>query len=106
MCSSPRRSARFRCATAPSTTTTDFDRVGSSVRDWLRRITGLGPFTAPFNVSGHPAVSLPLGESAAGLPIGVQLVAARGAEGLLLGVAAQLEQAMPWRDRRPSIWAG
>ena len=83
-----------------------FDRVGSSVRDWLRRITGLGPFTAPFNVSGHPAVSLPLGESAAGLPIGVQLVAARGAEGLLLGVAAQLEQAMPWRDRRPSIWAG
>jgi len=83
-----------------------FDSPGSSVRDWMRRITDYGPFTAPFNVSGHPAISLPLGESVEGLPIGVQLVAAAGAEGLLLSVAAQLEQAMPWAQRKPPIWAG
>ena len=83
-----------------------FDTPQSSMRDWMRRITDYGPFTAPFNVSGNPAISLPLGESAEGLPIGVQLVAAVGGEALLLGVAAQLEQAMPWKDRLPSIWAG
>jgi amidase len=83
-----------------------FDSADSSVRDWMRRITDYGPFTAPFNVSGHPAISLPLGESVEGLPIGVQLVAAAGAEGLLLSVAAQLEQAMPWAQRQPPIWAG
>ena len=83
-----------------------YDSPESSVRDWMRRITDYGPFTAPFNVSGHPAISLPLGESVEGLPVGVQLVGAVGAEGLLLSVAAQLEHAMPWIQRQPSVWAG
>lgn len=80
--------------------------AGGSVRDWLRRILEYGPFTAPFNVSGHPAISLPLGQSREGLPIGVQLVAAVGREDLLLQVAAQFEEAMPWRDRQPPVFAG
>jgi amidase len=63
-------------------------------------------FTSPFNISGQPAVSLPLSWNAAGLPIGVQLVAAYGREDLLVRVAAQLEEAMPWRERRPPVWAG
>ncbi|WP_087102005.1 amidase [Nocardiopsis sp. JB363] len=72
-----------------------------TVRSWLREIYRHGPFTAPFNVAGNPAISLPLAQSPEGLPIGVQLVAAHGREDLLIEVAAQLEQAVPWRDRRP-----
>jgi amidase len=83
----------------------DYDNPEYSVRDWLRRIFEYGPFTAPFNVSGHPAISLPLGESREGLPIGVQLVARRGREDVLIRVSAQLEQAMPWSDRQPSVFA-
>lgn len=62
-------------------------------------------FVQPFNVSGQPAISLPLGWSQDGLPLGVQLVAAPGREDLLLQVAAQLEAEMPWKDRIPPIHA-
>jgi amidase len=58
-------------------------------------------FTVPYNVSGQPAISLPLYWSKDGLPIGVQLVAAFGREDILFRVAAQLEKAMPWAHRRP-----
>jgi amidase len=57
-------------------------------------------------MTGQPAVSLPLGVSSDGLPIGVQLAAQALREDVLLRVAAQLEEAMPWADRRPAVCAG
>jgi len=64
-----------------------------------------GAFTLHFNLSGQPALSLPLHWTADGLPIGVQLVAAAGREDLLLRVGSQLEQARPWAAQLPPLHA-
>ena len=78
-----------------------YDDPRHTITSWLRTLFDYGPFTAAFNSSGHPAISLPLAHSRSGLPIGVQLIAAYGREDLLLRIAAQLEQAMPWKHRTP-----
>jgi len=62
-------------------------------------------FTAPFNVTGQPAISLPVGSSAAGAPIGVQLVGRSGQEEILLALAAALEEDLPWAARVPPVHA-
>ena len=88
-------------------------RVGHLVdgdeRTLTKRLAAVTPFLPQFNVSGQPAISVPLGTSegmsAQGLPIGVQLVAAPGREDVLLRVAAQMEQAAPWSDRRAGVAA-
>ena len=69
-------------------------------------VSGLGSaFTRPLNVTGQPAISLPLGWPDDGLPRGVQLVADYGREDLLIGVAGALESALPWSHRRPPLIA-
>ena len=63
------------------------------------------PFTPSFNITGQPAISVPTATSSDGLPIGIHLVGAFGREDLLIRVAAQIETATPWIDRRPAVHA-
>ncbi|MCU1375803.1 MAG: nylA [Actinomycetia bacterium] len=84
-------------------------RIGelAPLADLATMAPGLGArtaYTAAFDASGQPAISLPLHQSGAGLPIGIQLVAATGGEDVLLRVAAQLEAALPWADRTPPLF--
>ncbi|MEO8448407.1 MAG: amidase family protein [Gemmatimonadota bacterium] len=72
---------------------------------WFDKVFAEVPFTALFNLTGQPAVSLPLAQSKGGLPIGIQLVARYGREDVLFRVAHRLEEALPWKDRRPAIYA-
>lgn len=74
---------------------------------WVRKLFGeYAPFTAMFNITGQPAISLPLAWSDADLPIGVQLVGRYADEATLLRLASQLEQLFPWAARIPPIAAG
>ena len=69
--------------------------------------TGYTPWTSIWNLTGWPAISLPLHRHAVDgvvLPVGVMLGGRHGSEETLLAVAAQLEQACPWRDARPPVW--
>ena len=61
------------------------------------------PFSPIFNLTGQPAISVPAGFGADGLPLSVQLVARHGGEDLLYALAGQLESAAPWADRRPEL---
>jgi amidase len=82
-----------------------FDDSGPEPIRTIERGVLTAAFTAILNATGQPGISLPLHRSDEGLPIGVQLVAAYGREDLLIRVAAQLEQARPWADRAPPLFA-
>ena len=83
-----------------------FDDSGPDPLAAIERARKTAIFNALFNATGHPAISIPLYETDEGLPTGVQLVAPQGREDILIRVAAQLEQALPWANRRPPVWAG
>jgi amidase len=70
----------------------------------FERQKGFTPFTAVYNVTGQPAVNLPLYWTGAGLPIGVMLAGPMGGEGLLISLSAQVEAARPWKDRHSPLW--
>jgi amidase len=70
----------------------------------MRRGLMLYPYTQVFNFTGQPSISLPLGESKDGLPIGMLFTARYADEATLIRLAAQLEKEAPWRDRRPKVW--
>lgn len=73
-------------------------------RGWLANVlanAGRSPFAAPWNLAGYPALALPAGRHPTGTPIGAQLVAAAGGEGLLLSLARQVEELQPWPRHAP-----
>ncbi len=69
----------------------------------IARILEIAPFPVPFNATGQPAVSLPLHWSPVNLPVGVQFVGRLGHDAMLLHLAARLEEASSWFDRRPTL---
>jgi amidase/6-aminohexanoate-cyclic-dimer hydrolase len=72
-----------------------------SIADWTAEITAFSPYTALYNITGQPAMSVPLGWSVTGLPIGMMFAGRYGFEAGLFALASQLEQAAPWAQRRP-----
>jgi amidase len=79
-----------------------FDEVGPAGN--FERQKQFTPYTALYNMSGQPAVSVPLHWSGDGLPIGVMLAGRMGEEATLISLSAQLESARPWKDKHPAIW--
>ena len=77
------------------------DMMLDDVDEYWRRVFTFSPFTVWFNLTGQPAMVLPLGTSPERLPIAVQCVARFGDEATLFRLAAQLEAARPWIGRRP-----
>ena len=63
------------------------------------------PWTSFANVSGLPAITLPVAQTAEGLPMGVQLVGRPGGEDVLLAIGAQLERRLAWQARHPAAWS-
>jgi Asp-tRNA(Asn)/Glu-tRNA(Gln) amidotransferase A subunit family amidase len=79
------------------------DMMLDDVDEYWRRVFTFSPFTVWFNLTGQPAMMLPLGTSPEGLPVAVQVVARYGDEATLFRLAAQLEAARPWIGRRPAV---
>ncbi|MEX2480309.1 MAG: amidase [Gammaproteobacteria bacterium] len=84
--------------------TLDQNAIGVDAREWSRQVFDWIPFTPLCNTTGQPAISLPLSWSPDGLPIGMQFAGRLNDEATLIRLAAQLEQAQPWADRKPPVW--
>lgn len=80
-----------------------FTETGGPAEDFARQ-KRFSPYCAAYNVTGQPAISLPIGETADGLPVGAMLAASVGEDALLLAVASAVELVRPWRDRHPALW--
>jgi amidase len=79
------------------------DMASDDVDEYWRRVFAFSPFTVWFNLTGQPALTLPLGSPAGALPGAVQLAARHGDEATLFRLAAQLETSRPWFHRRPAL---
>lgn len=94
------------CAVEPRPLGTyDPDQTGATADTLVEQLAPHETFTALFNATGLPAMSLPLHQSPSGLPLGMQFAARFGDETTLFRLASALEQAHPWSSRRPTIHA-
>lgn len=82
------------------------DMMMDDLEEYWRRVFHFSPFTVWFNLTGQPAMMLPLGQSDDGLPLAVQLVGRYADEATLIRLGAQLEAARPWFDRKPALAQG
>ncbi len=88
----------------PAPSVGHLDPVNVEPREFNKRQGRAFNFTPPYNMTGQPSLSLPLGISPDGLPIGMMFTARYADEATLFRLAAQLEEARPWSDRHPPIW--
>ena len=96
--------AKFQDLVARSGSTLPL-RLPGLLEQTLERVFGFAPFTMVANYTGQPSMNVPLHWNGAGLPIGTMLTGRFGEDATLLRLAAQLEKAHPWRDRRPPVHA-
>jgi Asp-tRNA(Asn)/Glu-tRNA(Gln) amidotransferase A subunit family amidase len=82
------------------------DMMMDDVEEYWRRVFSFSPFTVWFNITGQPAIVVPLGQTADGLPLSVQLVARYGDEATLFRLASQIEAVRPWFERKPALAGG
>jgi amidase len=75
------------------------EEIAKTLFDWI-------PYTPLFNLTGQPAMSVPLHWTPEGLPVGAMFAARLGEDATLFRLAAQLERAQPWATRRPAVWSG
>jgi aspartyl-tRNA(Asn)/glutamyl-tRNA(Gln) amidotransferase subunit A len=97
---------RFDFLLTPTTAVGPFAAAGPPPREIDGEsvsVLGWMPFTYPFNLTGQPAVSVPAGVTADGLPVGLQIVGRRHADRTVLAAAAAYEAARPWSARRPAL---
>jgi amidase len=103
-----RQTGRFEVVLSP-TVASEALQLGAlsassgDLASFLPRVFAFAPFTSMYNVTGQPAVSLPIAQGPTGLPIGLQLAAAPGREDLLIRLAAQLEVATDWPARQAAV---
>ena len=84
----------------------DANDASLDAQGWYDRLFNHAAYTALYNMTGQPAISLPLTTDSEGMPLGMQFVSRFGAEDILLRLAAQLEQALPWAGRHPAVHVG
>ena len=91
--------------TKPPVKIGEIDMSSNDVRTYIERLSSYSCFTGLYNQTGQPSISVPLGFSKLDLPIGSMFTSAFGNDELLISIASQLEEAQPWKDKKPKVYS-